>query len=89
MRSRKDNFLKSMEEKIDNGNSEHKDRFLVIKNQIIEKVKTTQHSRSRSRSASSASRSISKKRDLSSESKKQEPGKSPVRPRTSGIPKVK
>ena len=62
VRSRKDNFLKSMEEKIDNGNSEHKDRFLVIKNQIIEKVKTTQHSRSRSRSASSASRSISKKR---------------------------
>jgi hypothetical protein len=61
----------------------------VIKNQIIEKVKHTQHSRERSISGSIGSRGDSKKRDLSSESKIQEPGKSPVRARTSGIPKVK
>ena len=88
-RSRRDNFLKSMEDRIDHSNSEHKDRFLVIKNQIIEKVKATQHSRSRSRSASSAGRHHSQKRELSADSKMQEPGKSPVRPRTSGIPVVK
>ena len=86
-RSRKDNFLKAMEEKIDHTNSEHKDRFLILKNQILEKVKTTQHSRSRSRSGSCAARSDSKKRELSLESKKHDSGKSPVRPRTSGIPK--
>ena len=88
-RSRMDNFLQSMEEKLDPSNSEHKERFMVIKNQIIEKVKHTQHSRERSRSGSIGSRGDSKKRDLSSESKIQEPGKSPVRARTSGIPKVK
>ena len=86
-RSRKENFLKSMEEKIDPLNKEHKDRFAVIKNQIIEKVKTTQNSRRRSRSGSSVSRSQSQKRDLSSDSKLQDPGS--VRPKTSGIPKVK
>ena len=85
-RSRRDIFLKSMEEKVDHENSEHKERFQILKNKIIEKVKTTQHSRSRSRSCSGSSRTDSKKRELSSESKGQELGKSPVRPRTSGIP---
>ena len=83
-RSRKETFLKSLEEKVDP--TEHKERFKIIKNHIIEKVKATQYSRSRSRSCSAASRSDSKKRELSLESKSKEPGKSPVRPRTSGIP---
>ena len=78
-----------MEEKIDHTNPEHKERFGVIKNQIIEKVKATQYSRARSRSVNSSGRSPSQKRDLSSDSKSQELGKSPVRPRTSDIPKVK
>ena len=88
-KSRRDNFLRSMEEKIDPTNPEHKERFIVIKNQIIEKVKATQYRRARSRSVNSSGRSPSQKRDLSSDSKSQELGKSPVRPRTSGIPKVK
>ena len=51
-RSRKDNFLKSMEEKIDLKNPEHKERYLQVKNKILEKVKATKVSRSRSRSNS-------------------------------------
>ena len=51
-RSRKDNFLKSMEEKIDLENPEHKERYLQVKNRILEKVKATKVSRSRSRSNS-------------------------------------
>ena len=85
-RSRRDTFLKSMEEKLDPGNSEQKERFLLIKNQILEKVKTTHHSRARSRSGSVSNRSLSSKRDLSSESKEMESGKTPVRPRISSIP---
>ena len=85
-RSRKDNFLKSMEEKIDPSNPVHKERFLLIKNQILEKVKTTQHSRLRSRSRTGSNRSPSTKRDLSLESKNLEQGKSPVRPKMTGIP---
>ena len=50
-KSRRDNFLRSMEEKIDSTNPEYKERFIVIKNQIIEKVKATQYSRARSCSA--------------------------------------
>ena len=51
-RSRKDNFLRSMEEKINLENPEHKERFLQVKNRILEKVKATKISRSRSRSNS-------------------------------------
>ena len=78
-RSRRDAFLKSIEEKVDLKNTEHKERFTTIKNQVLEKVKATQASRARSRSGSRGS-----KRDRSSES--QVSGKSSVRPRTSGIP---
>ena len=81
-RSRKDVFLKSLEDRIDPKNSEHKERLTVIKNQILEKVKRTQISRSRSRSNSL-------KRGLSNESLNTLPGNSPVRPRTTGIPKKK
>ena len=85
VRSRKDVFLKSMEEKIDPKNSEQVERFKVIKNQILEKVKHTQVSRARSRSGS---RGSPMKRNLSSESLNSVSGSSPVRPRTSGIPKL-
>ena len=82
-RSRKDNFLKSMEEKIDHTNADKKERFLLIKKQILEKVKTTQHSKIRSRSGS---RSTSSKRELSLDSANLEQGKSPVRQKVTGIP---
>ena len=81
--SRKETFLKSMEEKLDPKNQEHNERFQVIKNQILEKVKATQISRSRSRSWSKGSM----KRELSTESLSSVSGNSPVRARTSGIPK--
>ena len=86
-RSRKGAFLKSMEDKLDPKNSEHVERFKIIKNQILEKVKHTQISRSRSRSWSRGSGSL--KRELSGESLSSVPGNSPVRPRTSGIPQKK
>ena len=81
--SRKETFLKSMEEKLDPKNQEHNERFQVIKNQILEKVKATQISRSRSRSWSKGSM----KRELSTESLSSVSGNSPVQARTSGIPK--
>ena len=74
-RSRKEQFLKELEEQIDPSNNDHKVRFKDIKNQILEKVKATQASRTRSRS-------ISNKRSLSPESKQSDAEKSPVRPRT-------
>ena len=83
-RSRKYVFLKSIEEKIYPKNVEHQERLMVIKNQILEKVKATQVSRARSRSRSSITSQASK-RDRSSESLVE--GKSPVQARTSGIPK--
>ena len=67
-RSRKEIFLKSMEEKIDPKNKEHQERFMEIKNQVLEKVKATQISRARSRSVSMSSRGNSQKRDLSTDS---------------------
>ena len=78
-RSRRDAFLKNIEDKVDLKNSEQKERFFEIKNQVLEKVKATQSSRVRSRSGSRTS-----KRGRSSES--QASGKNPVRMRTSGIP---
>ena len=52
IRSRKDQFLQSMEKKLDLNNAQHNERFVQIKNQILEKVKTTKVSRYRSRSGS-------------------------------------
>ena len=88
-RSRKHTFLKSMENKIDFSNQVQKERFGVIKNQIIDKVKATKQSRARSRSGSLTGRSLSQsqKRDLSTDSVKEVTGKSPVRQKISGIPK--
>jgi hypothetical protein len=60
-RSRKDKFLKSMEDKIDLANPDHKERYLQVKNQILEKVKATKSSRSRSRSNSSITSQSSKR----------------------------
>ena len=73
-RSRKEIFLKSLEEKVDSGNSDQKERFKEIKNLILEKVRATHASRNRSRSKSN-------KRSLSKESLLSESGKSPIRPR--------
>ena len=79
-RSRRDMFLKSMEEKIDLKNPEHKERYLQVKNQILDKVKRTKFSRSRSRSTSSiTSQSIKRGSD------DQISGSSPVRHK-SGLP---
>jgi hypothetical protein len=86
-RSRKEAFLKSMEDKLDPKNLVHAERFLEVKNQILEKVKATQLSRARSRSWSRGSRGGSLKRDLSRESLSSVSGRSPVRPRTSVTPK--
>ena len=83
-RSRKDVFLKSIEEKLDPENKEHKERFKDLKNLILEKVKVQQLSRARSRSCSMSSRSSSQKRGLSTDSLPRDNGKSPPtsRPRT-------
>ena len=68
IRSRKDHFLKSMEDKLDLSDSLQKERFSQIKNQILERVKTTKVSRYRSRSGSSVSSEISlRKRSPSGE----------------------
>ena len=64
-RSRKDIFLE-MKEKLDPNNTEHNDRFLEVTNMILEKVKTTKHSRIRSESGHRL-RSESSKRDRSKE----------------------
>ena len=71
-----------MKEKIDTSNKEQIDRFDVVTNQILEKVKATKHSRIRTLSTCSSS----SKRSNPFED---EPGreKSSVRPKTSsGIP---
>ena len=82
-RSRKGAFLKGMEEKLEPGNKEHKERFLDLKNKILENVKAAKHSRERSRSGSVASRGGSLKRELSSESLRSSGRCSPAsRPRT-------
>ena len=70
-RSRRDSFMKEMELKIDQENSDQKERLQIVKNQILEKVKATKQSRTRSRSNSGASRSDSKKRNLSVESEEE------------------
>ena len=72
-RSRKENFLRSMEEKINLDNPDHKERYLQVKNKILEKVKTTKVSRSRSRSNSIGQGT---KRNLSDEKLSESP---PVR----------
>ena len=79
--SRKDAFLKSIEEKLDPKNNEHKERFMEIKNKILEKVKTTKTSRVRSRSGSSVA-SRGSKRGRSADNSE----RSPTKPRTSCIP---
>ena len=66
--SRKDVFLKDIEDKIDPKNAEYNERFLTIKNQILEKVKATKVSRERSKSGSRTGRTESKKRDHSKDS---------------------
>lgn len=76
-RSRRDDFLKSMAEKLDLSDPQQKERYLQVKNRILEKVKATKTSRSRSRSVSSVT-SIASKRALSGD---KEGGKSPVRPK--------
>ena len=83
-RSRKGLFLSSIEQKLDPKNKEHTERFNVIKNQILEKVKTTQQSRNRARSMSSSSR----KRVASGEADSSA-ANSPVRQKVSGIPTKK
>ena len=82
-RSRKDAFLKSIEDKLDPKNSEQFERLNVIKNQILEKVKVTQESRARSRSGS-----VGLKRELSSDTLAGLVS-TPVRQKMSGIPKPK
>ena len=86
-RSRKHTFLKSMENKIDFSNQVQKERFGVIKNQIIDKVKATKQSRARSRSGSLTGRSLSQSQKRDTDSVKEVTGKSPVRQKISGIPK--
>lgn len=54
-RSRKEAFLKSIEDKIDKTNTDYKERILQVKNHVIEKVKATKISRERSRSRSVSS----------------------------------
>ena len=80
-RSRRNTFMKAMEQKIDNENSDQRERLQIVRNQILEKVKATKLSRTRSRSNSGASRSDSKKRNLSVESEEELNQKLSVRPR--------
>ena len=70
-----------MEDKIDLANPDHKERYLQVKNQILEKVKATKSSRSRSRSNSSITSQGSKR----NHSEEIISGRSPVRHK-SGLP---
>ena len=64
--ARKEAFLKYMEDKIDTTNSEYKERFLSVKNQVIENIKSTKSSYNRSRSSSiSSQQSTRSKRAIS------------------------
>ena len=90
MTPKKDDFLKKVEDSIDKNNSIQKERYLHIKNQILERVKETK-SRRRTFSGSSiasqssrGSRSSSLKRGNSDG----QTGKSPTRLKT-GIPSIK
>ena len=66
-----------MEDKLDLNNTEHKERYLQMKNRILEKVKATKTSRSRARSVSSITSTASKRGRSSDKVKEGE--KSPVR----------
>ena len=50
-----------MEEKIDMSNNVQKERYIEVKNKIIEKIKATKTSRSRTSSISSVKSSSSKR----------------------------
>ena len=82
IRSRKGPFLQSMEEKLDLTSSDQKERYMEVKNQILEKIKTTKVSRIRSRSGSILSQV--RKRSHSGGQDKDERAVS--RPRTSLLP---
>ena len=79
IRSRKDQFLKSIESRIDPTSSDQKERFIEIKNQILDKVRKTKVSRLRSRSGSNVGSPSSRKRSLSSP---REDPRTSSRPRT-------
>ena len=66
IRSHKDQFLKSIEAKIDPTSSDQKERFMEVRNKILNKVKTNKVSRCRTRSGSSVGSPSNRKRSLSS-----------------------
>jgi hypothetical protein len=73
----------SMKKKLDPENIEHNERFKEVTNLILEKVKTTKHSRLRSRSISSQG----SKRGRSKDENREE--RSLLRPRITHIPTMK
>ena len=79
IRSRKDQFLQSIESRIDPTSTDQKERFIEIKNQILDKVRKTKVSRLRSRSGSSVGSPSSRKRSLSNP---REDPRTSSRPRT-------
>ena len=90
MTPKKDDFLKKVEDSIDKNNSVQKERYLHIKNQILERVKET---KSRRRTFSGSSIASQSSRGSRSSSLKRgntdgQTGKSPTRLKT-GIPSIK
>ena len=69
IRSRRDHFLKSIEDKIDSSSTDQKERFVEIKNKILEKVKFAKVSRIRSRSGSSLRKQSSTRKRSCSDDK--------------------
>ena len=79
-RSRRDKFLSSIEDKVDKNNSTHQERLSHIKNEVLDRIKSTKIRRLQART-DSVSSSVGSKRRLSFSTDDQA-GRSPSRPRT-------
>ena len=79
-RSRKDQFMSSIENKVDKSSATQQERLLYVKNQVLDKIKSTKLKNIRRRH-DSVSSSVGSKRGLSP-SKHDQTGPSSSRPRT-------
>ena len=82
-RSRKEKFLSSIEDKVDQNNSVHLERLSSIKNQVLDRIKSTKIRRYKART-DSVSSSVGSKRRLSP-AEEDNTGRSPSRPRTAPL----
>ena len=81
-RSRKDLFMSSIEDKVDKSNQIQQERLNHIKDQVLEKIKSTKINKMRNRTSSDSKSTGSKRRLPPSDDEKQNSCPSPSRPRT-------